>query len=169
MYIVSKIKLGVNLQMRFQNILVAYDGSENSIRAVEAAKTIATDHLAHVTVVYVSDHMVESTIYSYGGRYTQVEPDVIRSEPIDLEPNNQYDPNLRDEMIVGDDYSEQIMADAEIRLNVLPNVDYELLHGNATTEIKEYADRSNIDLVVIGNRGLSGLKKLFMGSVSVKK
>ena len=33
-------------------------------------------------------------------------------------------------------------------------------------EIVEYADKNKIDMIVIGSRGLSGIKKMLLGSVA---
>jgi nucleotide-binding universal stress UspA family protein len=41
------------------------------------------------------------------------------------------------------------------------------LHGDpAASKITEFAKRIGADLIVIGNAGLSGLKRVFLGSVS---
>ncbi len=34
------------------------------------------------------------------------------------------------------------------------------------TSIVDYAERENIDLIVVGSRGLSGFKKLLLGSIA---
>lgn len=41
-----------------------------------------------------------------------------------------------------------------------------ILTGDPGHSIVEYSDTHNIDLIVIGARGLSGFKKIFLGSVS---
>ena len=43
-----------------------------------------------------------------------------------------------------------------------------LTRGDAATEIIEYANVHQLDLIVAGSRGLSQLKSLLMGSVSRK-
>jgi nucleotide-binding universal stress UspA family protein len=43
-----------------------------------------------------------------------------------------------------------------------------LAHGDAATEIIEYAKEHSIDLVVSGSRGLSQVKGWYLGSVSRK-
>ncbi|WP_240452417.1 universal stress protein [Virgibacillus sp. YIM 98842] len=42
------------------------------------------------------------------------------------------------------------------------------MSGKPAAELIKYADENKVDLIVIGNRGLSGIKKFFMGSVSQK-
>lgn len=46
-------------------------------------------------------------------------------------------------------------------------VDHEVLQGQASTEIIKYAKRRNFDLIVMGSRGLHGLKAKLVGSVSM--
>ncbi len=41
-----------------------------------------------------------------------------------------------------------------------------LVHGNPAEEILKACDESNIELIVIGSRGLGGIKAFFLGSVS---
>jgi nucleotide-binding universal stress UspA family protein len=44
----------------------------------------------------------------------------------------------------------------------------EVLEGEVAENIIRYAEENDTDLVMIGNRGLGGLKKLVLGSVSQK-
>jgi len=48
------------------------------------------------------------------------------------------------------------------------NVSYKILEGNPAEEICKYAKREKFDLIVMGARGLSGVKKFFLGSVTDK-
>ena len=49
---------------RFTNILVAFDGSPDSVLALEAAETLAKDNTAHLTVAYAHDDSPETVVYS---------------------------------------------------------------------------------------------------------
>lgn len=42
----------------------------------------------------------------------------------------------------------------------------EILQGKASSEISKYAKKENFDLIVIGSRGLDGIKGRLVGSVS---
>ena len=43
-----------------------------------------------------------------------------------------------------------------------------LVRGDAATEIIEYANQNQIDLIVAGSRGLSRMRRLLLGSLSRK-
>ena len=45
-------------------------------------------------------------------------------------------------------------------------VSKQLLTGRAAEKIVETAKQGNFDLIVIGSRGLVGIKEIFLGSVS---
>jgi len=40
--------------------------------------------------------------------------------------------------------------------------------GDATAEIVDYAARNDVNLIVLGRRGLSGFERIFLGSVAHK-
>jgi nucleotide-binding universal stress UspA family protein len=42
------------------------------------------------------------------------------------------------------------------------------MHGEPSEEITRFAKDNEIDTIVMGNRGLSGVKRLLQGSVSQK-
>ena len=46
------------------------------------------------------------------------------------------------------------------------NVSKKLLRGRAADKIIETANEGNFDLIVVGSRGLGGIKEIFLGSVS---
>lgn len=45
-------------------------------------------------------------------------------------------------------------------------VETEVIYGEAYTTILEVAERDNVDLIVIGNRGQSRIQRFFLGSVA---
>ena len=48
------------------------------------------------------------------------------------------------------------------------NYDLKILRGDPGNTLVKYADENEIELIVIGNRGLSKLQEMVMGSVSHK-
>lgn len=45
-------------------------------------------------------------------------------------------------------------------------VESKVLHGNPADKICEFAESVGADLIIIGNRGISGIKRALLGSVS---
>ena len=41
--------------------------------------------------------------------------------------------------------------------------------GSVVKEIVEYAEKHKIDLIVVGTRGMSGIKKVLLGSINFRR
>ena len=125
--------------MAVNKLLVAFDESEGADRALAmAASLAAVNPEAHVDVVYVV--------------------------PIPLLDETQM-ANFKDilDMMISDGEDEQKMGE-----DVAARTDSLLLTGtNPATEIVKLIGQRDYDLLIVGNRGLSGLKE-YMGSVSHK-
>lgn len=130
--------------MAVNNLLVAFDESEGAHCALKMAAALAeANPMAHVDIVYVV--------------------------PIPLFNDNQMT-NFKDilDMMISDGEDLLAEASAEIGEDVADRVDSLLLTGaNPATEILKLIDQRSYDLIIVGNRGLSGLKE-YMGSVSYK-
>ncbi|HIW75597.1 MULTISPECIES: universal stress protein [Gordonibacter] len=130
--------------MEIKKIAVAVDESEGSKRALELAAALAAPNPAiHLDLVYVV--------------------------PIPLLDESQT-ASFKDilDMMIAD--GEGVLADMEEEMGeaVVDRTDTLLLTGtNPATEIIKLLEQRDYDMVVIGSRGLSGLKE-YMGSVSHK-
>ena len=130
--------------MAVNKLLVAFDESEGADRALAmAASLAAVNPEAHVDVVYVV--------------------------PIPLLDETQM-ANFKDilDMMISD--GEDLLAEAEQKMgeDVAARTDSLLLTGtNPATEIVKLIGQRDYDLLIVGNRGLSGRKE-YMGSVSHK-
>lgn len=129
--------------MAVNKLLVAFDESEGAKRALEMAASLAeTNPAAHIDIVYVV--------------------------PIPLLDKTQM-ANFKDilDMMISD--GEDLLAEAVEGMGaVADRTDSLLLTGtNPATEIIKLIDQRDYDLLIVGNRGLSGLKE-YMGSVSHK-
>lgn len=130
--------------MAVNKILVAFDESEGATRALNMAASLAeTNSQAHIDLVYVV--------------------------PIPMLDEQQM-VNFKEilDMMISD--GEDLLAEASESMgeDVSERTDSLLLTGtNPATEILKLLDQREYDLVVIGNRGLSGLKE-YIGSVSHK-
>ncbi|TYL36522.1 universal stress protein [Natronococcus pandeyae] len=109
----------------YETILVATDGSSPANRAVDAAVDIASTFDADLHVVSVVDTS------RYGDSMLSGTEDVIDE--------------LRGR-------AEEILEDVETRADV--DVTTEIRRGRPHEEIVGYADSTDADLLVVGNRGL---------------
>jgi nucleotide-binding universal stress UspA family protein len=123
----------------FKTILVAYDGSAHSQRALDCAANIAERYGAQLILVHAF-HPVPGEL---GLRMLeQVEATTIAS-------------------------GEQVIAEAQSRLASLgAKFDSELLEGPPAEAVLRVAETRKCDLIVIGSRGLSELRATLLGSVS---
>ena len=131
----------------FKNILVPIDGSEFSIRALKYAITITNKFESNLIAL----HIVPST---------------IKYEFFNSEEN--LEPNSRENMILQSAYMEaqKWFDDIKEKLGVKFITEVIIAKESIVKEIIEYSEREKIDLIIIGTRGRSGLKKLLLGSIA---
>lgn len=127
----------------YSRILVAYDGSDLSKKALDYAITLAKqDSHIQIDVVSVADKLPYATIGNYG----------------------VYNEELVEEMR---EQTKEMLEEVKTKLKELPNpTRIDMLEGHAGEMIVEFAKENDCDLIIMGNRGLSGLKELFLGSIS---
>jgi nucleotide-binding universal stress UspA family protein len=127
----------------FKHVLVAYDGSSHAKRALEIAIDLAKKYEAKLDIVEV----VDSTVFA-GAGIAPIPADVIESvynrAKADIEEAKKK--------------SKEGGVEAE----------GVILEGDPASAILEYANKNNVDLIVTGSRGLSTLKRVFLGSVSTR-
>jgi nucleotide-binding universal stress UspA family protein len=149
------------MSSHFSSILLAFDGSETSYKALVEAEELANLSQARLTVVYVMDPPPTYERPILSGMAVLNQP-MTFAGPV---PTTQDD--IEEPVKPLDDPSEPILSDAKLKLsNASKKLEFVKLTGNPAQEICEYAKHNNVDLIVIGSRGLSGIQKLVMGSVS---
>jgi nucleotide-binding universal stress UspA family protein len=142
----------------FQKILVPYDGSKFSDKALENAIEIAkmSGSNTEVILLHITPHIPIPLTF---------ERPVYSAKTGKSIPLTQYIQELTKEM---EENASKMLeevrkkyADKEIKTE---NV---LLHGYPPEKIIEFAKNERVDLIVIGSVGLSGLSKVkALGSVS---
>lgn len=127
-----------------RKILVAYDGSVLSKEALQEARLQASG------VPKTEVHVI--SVVSQSGPSTN----------ITIAKNIQWElaENLRPDM---EEIKKEFEGDG---INVTTDIIIEDTHRNEGTKICEYAENHDIDLIIVGSRGLGGVKKIFLGSVS---
>ena len=123
----------------YKRIMVAVDGSENSLRAVDQAAILA-------------------------GAGENVQVDILSVINIDVYSDMVYDPILAH----GDAQKEKVHPAVEKLESVGAKPQVVLLHGRPAEEITRYVNENDADILVIGSRGLNALQEFAIGSVSHK-
>ncbi len=151
----------------FNSIVAAIDGSEHSRKALAAAIDIAVRYRAKLAIVHVL--------------LRGESPDAVRGlaeterldAPIEVKPVRTATIGIAfwPEYVSGDSLERlgnALLENAVVqaREHGLTEVDATLADGDPARTIVKYAESSDIDLIVMGSRGLSNLKEILIGSVS---
>jgi nucleotide-binding universal stress UspA family protein len=130
----------------FNKILVAIDGSEPSLYALKVAANTAKQNQAELTILTV-----------------------VPPLPVMAQGNiPHYSPDLEDKIYEG--YKKMIKEQTENLGKTHPDVKTVPLSmsGQPARKIIETSNDREVDLIVIGNRGKSGILNWMLGSVSRK-
>ncbi|OAH62365.1 phosphate starvation protein [Domibacillus aminovorans] len=121
-------------------IVVAYDGSELGKKALARAINLAKqDEKIVLNVITVVDRPVAPVYYGAA--------------------DATHEANL--------EAAKEMMIEVEQELKAVPNETKTfIIEGNPAPVIVDFVQQSGADLIVMGSRGLSGLKEMFLGSVS---
>lgn len=132
----------------FTKILLATDGSENSLRAAKEAKELALKFNSKVTILYVGQIPIMNLL-SYHG--TMIKDPIL---PEDIE--KQIEKNAKKSL----ELTAEIFSDTNLV------VEEKFMFGNPEETIMDLAKEENYGIIVMGRRGISGLNKYFLGTVS---
>ncbi len=162
-----------------KTILVAIDGSDHSNRAVELAADIAVKYDAKLVLVHAidtrplsdSERRLAEAEYAerIGKRLTGLEfVDSRAMGPGGVGPvlHQMAESDLIVRTALGEGMLDAARADAKAK--GAGDVEIVMENGEAAQVILDAAKRCNANLIVIGSRGQSDLKSLFLGSVSHK-
>jgi len=133
----------------FKKILVATDASAAATRAITFAARLSVEHEADLLILNVIRDM-------------QL-PEELRADP-----SFESFYNTRDELMR--EASDRILKEARnlAREAGAKNVQTAIGSGDPATSLAGFARRRNVDLIVVGTRGQSKTKDVWMGSVSRK-
>ena len=138
----------------FKKILVPVDGSRPAHDACKKALELAKIHSSDVEIIHIISFSEEYVPYptDSGAEETISPPDWINEY---LDKVHEHNAKMLAETLK----NAKRMAP---NLNIATN----LLHGQPGRQIVTRAEEGGFDLIVIGSRGLSGIKELVLGSVS---
>jgi nucleotide-binding universal stress UspA family protein len=133
-----------------KKILVAVDGSKTSLDAAEHAICHAEKHNSELTALYVVSSDVR-----YG--YLEDDQKVGLAGP------------LKEIVMMAVEKGEKLLDEVKQKASKTDiDVKTEVIVGytSVAKSIVEYAEERNIDLIVIGTRGMTGIKKMLLGSTA---
>jgi len=120
-----------------ERIVVGYDGSVYSKKALEKVKVLAEKFGSKVYVV----HVIDTAVLSLSDVFAS--PSILAS--------------LREK-------ADHLVKEAVQLLG--GNAEGKILEGDPAHEIVKFAKEVNASLIVLGSRGLSTIRRVLMGSVS---
>lgn len=135
-------------------MLVCIDGSEQSQKALEKSLIFAQGPaVSEVGIIHVYDGKMDLSASAWGGRdYSVTEEDLKRLRQMH-EEQQEVRKNILDKAL-------NLFEEKNIKAITI------LEDGHPSHVIVDVAAEKGYDIIVIGSRGLGGLKKLFLGSVS---
>lgn len=131
-----------------KKIIVALDGSKSADRALDFALDLAKKYSAEITIITVFDTASVSLLA----------PGIVYAPASTTKYLNELKA-----------FHEKVLSEAlkkAKKLNTGQKVSTKLLTGRAPDEIVETAKKHGCDVLVIGNRGLGGIKEFLLGSTS---
>ena len=132
----------------FGSVLVGTDGSETATTAVRYAIDLARQLGARLQVV---------------SAYEPVSEPRLRTESIQAPSDVQWMVNRREDVLALLD-----QAAAQARSAGVAEVETFARQGDAADAIIDVAEEQRSDLIVVGNRGMTGAKRFLLGSVPNK-
>ena len=129
----------------FRKIMLATDGSESVRKAVDSAIEIAKSSNAKLYAVHV---------IALGDYYSSM------PLSIDAEWIKAMEEHLRIQGKEATDYVENAGRAANVEVEPV------ILEGNPANEIVDFAEKNDIDLIVMGTQGKTGIQRFLIGSVA---
>lgn len=127
-------------EIAISNVLLATDFSAESAQAVDYAKRFCSQHNAKLFVVHVMD------VFPFalsGDRTAKAKIEEIRDEA-----------------------EEQMKGFVRSYALKQPGMEPHLIEGETLTAIEKFIQEHEIDLIVLGSRGATGISRIFEGSIA---
>jgi nucleotide-binding universal stress UspA family protein len=129
----------------FSKVLVAYDGSNLSKKALDKAIAIVKEKYDYlVAPQLIVMHVIQAPSYSYAAS----------AAPYYFSNVSHMETDTK------------VLDEVKFKIPSTLNVIYVTSRGQPAHSILEYAHENNCDLIVMGSRGLGAIREFFLGSVS---
>ncbi len=140
------------MQRKFDKIMVAIDGSKESMHAANCAIGVAKRYNATLVVLKV---LPQELRYDY--EIDRVDPEIPMTPIRGIVELSR--------MEIEDKWFTVIKKNALVS-NVRVETEVVMEAKSVVSDIIEYSEKQGIDLIVIGTKGKTGLRRLLLGSVS---
>ena len=137
------------MEIGFSKIVVGVDGSEESMKAAEYAISIAKLYNAELNAITVLTSDI-GYIYSSPG---------VESPPL----------TVKEIVLLAEDEAKKWFDEIKEKANkkdIQLKTESIVAKKSLLNTILEYVEEHNINLVVVGTRGRSGIKKMLLGSIA---
>jgi nucleotide-binding universal stress UspA family protein len=131
----------------FKSIVVGTDGSETANEAVRQAVELAQAVKASVKLVSAYEPVPESR---------------LRGERRDAPEDVQWAINPKEDVEATLSDAAEIASGAGVEVEIFPR------RGDPADAILDVAEESDADLIIVGNKGMTGAKRFLLGSVPNK-
>jgi nucleotide-binding universal stress UspA family protein len=134
-------------------IIIAYDGSELSMHALNQGASLAQLTESEVTILTVIPRRMVP---------------VLSDEGLGVGPGMTVQETMDYQVKVKEIYEKSLKEAVEYVSKTYPElkVETKLLEGRPSSSIVEEAENDSVDLIVIGSRGLGGIPGWILGSTS---
>ena len=131
----------------FKSIVVGTDGSETAGQAVRQAVALAKAHGAKIELV---------------SAYEPVSGQRLREESTQVPEDMQWMVNPREDVDATLEEASEVAKEDGIEVNVHAR------QGDPADAILDVAEETKADLIVVGNKGMTGARRFLLGSVPNK-
>jgi nucleotide-binding universal stress UspA family protein len=169
----------------FSKILVAFDGSKPSLDAVESAMEIGNKYNSSLIILHVLDsykypYLLSSVILAPTYGSDKLEKEREKFEELMNSLREKYKSNKKKILTTDND---KVLSEGTITTTTTSTTNtadpgptdstdssFETAiieaETSAASTIVDYAESKNVDLLVIGSKGRTGLKKMLVGSTA---
>ena len=139
------------MEKKLSKILVPLDGSPTSMKAADYAIMLSTLHHSQIVLL----HVLNVAEYYSSLQFFEVKQPIESKEIIEeakKEANKWFN-------IIKKKIDERLGKQIELET-------YITISQSTVKSILDFAEEKNVDLIVVGTRGHSGIKKLLLGSTA---
>lgn len=163
----------------FSKILVAFDGSQPSLDAVESAMEIGKKYNSSLIILHVLDsykypYLLSSVVLAptYGADKFEKERkkfddlmNSLKDKYVSKDAGSVESSTEKQNMVNDSSFTSDMSDNISISKDAFETAIVEAETSTAST-IVDYAETKNVDLLVIGSRGRTGIKKMLLGSTA---